>query len=103
MMALAGALCQYGASVSLDRGLKASGTSENSYVVERGGKYLSIGRGSEQRILRELTRDEFDSRTRYEHISGRLDLIGTKLLMSAGNAFVIDRLLRTPEGGDRGP
>jgi len=93
VVAIAGVLCQYDASVSLDRGLASSGTDENSYVVERDGKYLSIGRGSEQRVLKEPTREEFENRVRYEGISSRLDLVGTLLIISAGAAFIVLRLL----------
>jgi hypothetical protein len=87
-----GVVCWVGAVVSDHIGAKANGMIVNSYMVEREGRYFAVDRGMEQRVLREITPQEFKSRTQYKRFSRVLAAVGIVLMMTSGISFVGIRL-----------
>jgi hypothetical protein len=82
-----GIVCSVATEVVGRVGASRNRMSVNSYLEERGGRYYAIGRGTEQRVLREATPEEFASRMQYDRVARLLSAVGVISCFSAGAAF----------------
>jgi len=73
---------------------RLNGMTANSYMVEENGRYFALARGLEPRVLREITRDEFVGRSRYEKAATGLMVVGNTLTMGLVIAFLVFRFRR---------